>query len=96
MVSLRSPRLWVTATIPSNVYLPEATTIPFTVDIPSASICMSLPKWNTQFLYNLGKEHRVLQAIKFRIDGTYHYWAEVHPNNIEQLKIAMSVRDLSL
>lgn len=92
MVNLRAPRLWTTATIPSNVYLPEATTISFAVDVPGVTVCMCLPKWNTQFLYNQGKEHPVLQASKFRIDGTYHYWAEVHPDNIEQLRIAILVR----
>lgn len=96
MVNLRAPRLWAITTIPSNVYLPEATTISFAVDVPDLSVCMCLPKWNTQFLYNQGKEHHVLQAGKFRIDGTFHYWAEVHPDNIEQLKVAVSVRRLSL
>ncbi|KAF8554692.1 hypothetical protein OG21DRAFT_1508579 [Imleria badia] len=94
MVNLRAPRLWTTATIPSNVYLPEATTISFSVDIPGVSVCMCLPKWNTQFLYNQGKEHPILQAGKFRIDGTYHFWAEVHPDNIEQLRVAILAGDV--
>lgn len=95
MVNLRSSRLRASATIPSNVYLPEATTISFAVDVPELSISMCLPKWNTHFLYNQGKEYHIAQAGKFRLDGTYHYWAEVHPDNIEQLKIAIVVRRLS-
>lgn len=94
MVNLRATRLWAIATIPSNVYLPEATTISFAANVPELSVCMRLPKWNTQFLYNQGNEHHILQARKFRIDGTYHYWAEAHPDNIEQLRVAISVRPL--
>lgn len=96
MVNLRAPRLWATTMIPSNVYLPEATTISFTIDVPDLSVCMCLPKWNTQFLYNQGKEHHVLQVGKSSINGSYHYWAEAHPDNVEQLKVAISVRRLSL
>lgn len=77
------------------MYLPEATTISFAVDVPGLSVCVSLPKWNTLFLYNQGKEHPILQAGKFRIDGTYHYWTEVHSDNIEQLKVTISVCHLS-
>ncbi|KAG8213869.1 hypothetical protein J3R82DRAFT_10613 [Butyriboletus roseoflavus] len=96
MVNLRATRLWAMATTPSNVYLPEATTISFAADIPELSVCMCLPKWNTQFLYNQGNEHHILQARKFRIDGTYHYWAEVHPDNIEQLKVAILAGDVAM
>lgn len=95
MINLRAPRLWAMATIPSDVYLPEFTTISFAADIPELSVCICLPKWNTQFLYNQGEEHHIMQAGKFRIDGTYHYWAEVHPDNIEQLKVTILVRCLS-
>ncbi|KAG6372334.1 hypothetical protein JVT61DRAFT_7774 [Boletus reticuloceps] len=96
MVNLRAPRLCVSATIPSNVYLPEATTFSFAVDVPGLSICICLPKWNTQFLHNQGKEHPILRAGRFRIDGTYHYWAEVHPDNIEQFKIAILAGDVTI
>ncbi|KAF8135489.1 hypothetical protein EV363DRAFT_1395990 [Boletus edulis] len=96
MVNLRAPRLWVSATIPSNVYLPEATTFSFAVDVPGLSICICLPKWNTQFLYNQGKEQPILRAGRFRIDGSYHYWAEVHPDNTEQLKIAILAGDVTI
>ncbi|KAG9316547.1 hypothetical protein JVU11DRAFT_2597 [Chiua virens] len=96
MVSLRAPRLWTFSKIPSSVYLPEATTISFAVEVPEISVSISLPKWNTHFLYNQGKEHHVLQAGKFRADGTYYYWAEYHPDNIEQLKLAISASDVAM
>lgn len=92
MINLQSTCLRAVATIPSNVYLPEAMTIAFAVDAPELSVSMCLPKWNTQFLYGQGKDCHILQTGKFCIDGTYHYWAEVHPDNIEQLRVAISVR----
>ncbi|KAF9241526.1 hypothetical protein BU15DRAFT_87119 [Melanogaster broomeanus] len=94
MVNLRAPRLCTIVTIPSNNYRPEATTISFSVDVPDLFVSISLPKWNTQSLYNHGKEHRILHAGTFRVDGTYHYWAEVHPENLEQLKLGICARDV--
>jgi hypothetical protein len=92
MVNLRAPRLCILVTIPSKTYLPEATTISFTVEVPALFVSISLPKWNTQSLYNQGKDHRILHTGTSRIDGTYHYWAEAHPDNLEQLKLGISVR----
>ncbi|KAF9227418.1 hypothetical protein BS17DRAFT_747957 [Gyrodon lividus] len=96
MVNLRAPRLCTLVTMPSNAYRPEATTISFTAEVPDFFVSISLPKWNTQSLYNQGKEHRILHADTFRIDSTYHYWAEVHPDNLEQLKFGISARGITL
>ncbi|KAH7888759.1 hypothetical protein F5I97DRAFT_2055646 [Phlebopus sp. FC_14] len=95
MVNLRAPRLCISVSIPANIFRPEATTITFMVDVPDIMVSMALPRWNTQSLYNQGKEYRVLHAGTFRLDASYHYWAEVRPENIEQLKLGILVRDVS-
>ncbi|KAH7913899.1 hypothetical protein BJ138DRAFT_527505 [Hygrophoropsis aurantiaca] len=87
MVTIRAPRLSNHVTIPSNKYRPDATTIPFTLNVSDVLISLSLPKWNTQFLYAPGHEHRVLHADSFRVNASYHYFADVHPEHIEQLKL---------
>jgi len=78
-------------TIPLNSYRPEASLIPFLVEISDLIALVSLPKWNTQSLYNQGKEQQVLRARLFRIQALYYNWAEVHPDKVDQLKLHISV-----
>ncbi|KAG0707320.1 hypothetical protein DFH29DRAFT_995117 [Suillus ampliporus] len=89
MVTIRAPRLKTEVTLPSNKYRPEATSIPFSIDVPDVTVFLSLPRWNTQYLYNSGKEYRILHAATFRITSSYYYWGEVHAENIDQLKLTV-------
>lgn len=90
-MTIRAPRLNIQVTIPSNKYQPEATSIPFVVDVPDVNVYMSLPRWNTQYLYNSGKEHRIIHAATFRITSSYYFWADVQADNIDQLKLTVEV-----
>ena len=92
LVTIRAPRLTTKVIIPSNKYHPEATTIPFSLVVSDVLVCLSLPRWNTQFLYAPGREHRFIHAESFQVDASYHYFAEVHPENIEQLRLNITVR----
>lgn len=65
--------------------------IPFSVEIPDLIASVSLPKWNTQSLYNQGKEQRVLRARLFCIQASYYNWAAIHPDKVDQLKLHISV-----
>lgn len=91
LVTIRAPNSSTEVTIPSNKYQPEATSIPFVIDVPDVTVYISLPRWNTQYLYNLGKEHRVIHAATFRVASSYYFWAEVQPDNIDQLKLTVEV-----
>jgi hypothetical protein len=44
-----------------------------------------------QYLYNAGKEHRVIHAATFRIASSYYFWAEIQAENIDQLKLTVEV-----
>ncbi|KAH7927135.1 hypothetical protein BV22DRAFT_1193843 [Leucogyrophana mollusca] len=95
LVTIRAPRLTTKVIIPSNKYHPEATTIPFSLVVSDVLVCLSLPRWNTQFLYAPGREHRVIHAESFQVDASYHYFAEVHPENIEQLRLNITTNGVS-
>ncbi|OJA20857.1 hypothetical protein AZE42_02968 [Rhizopogon vesiculosus] len=95
LVTIRAPSLSTEVTFPSNKYQPEATSIPVVIDIPDVTVSLSLPRWNTQYLYNSGKEHRVLHAATFRITSSYHFWAEVQPENIDQLKLSVETSEVA-
>jgi hypothetical protein len=92
LVTIRAPSLSTEVTFPSNKYQPEATSIPFVIDIPDVTVSLSLPRWNTQYLYNSGEEHCVLHAATFRVASSYYFWAEVQAENIDQLKVTVEVR----
>ncbi|KAG1858104.1 hypothetical protein F4604DRAFT_1684988 [Suillus subluteus] len=89
LVTIRAPRLNIQVTLPSNKYRPEATSIPFVVNVPDVNVFLSLPRWNTQYLYNSGNEHRIIHAATFRITSSYYFWADVQPDNIDQLKLTV-------
>ncbi|KAG1765509.1 hypothetical protein EV702DRAFT_1283104 [Suillus placidus] len=89
LVTIRAPRLNIQVTFPSHKYRPEATSIPFVVDVPDVNVFLSLPRWNTQYLYNSGKEHRIIYAATFRVTSSYYFWADVQADNIDQLKLTV-------
>ncbi|KAI6157760.1 hypothetical protein BKA82DRAFT_130576 [Pisolithus tinctorius] len=93
--TLRAPRLHSVVTIPSNTYRPERSTIPLSVDVPNLAVSMSLPKWNTQSLYNLGKEQQVLHARTFRLVASYNSWSEVRSDHVDQIKLDIFLTGVS-
>ncbi|KAG1839020.1 hypothetical protein DFJ58DRAFT_813100 [Suillus subalutaceus] len=95
LVTIRAPRLNIQVTLPSNKYRPEATSIPFVVNVPDVNVFLSLPRWNTQYLYNSGNEHRIIHAATFRITSSYYFWADVQPDNIDQLKLTVETSNVA-
>lgn len=91
----RAPRLRCVATIPSNTYHPETSTIPFSIDVPDLAISVSLPRWNTQSLYNHSKEQQVFHSRTFRLQASYDSWSEVRSDHIDQIKLDISLADVS-
>ncbi|KAF9070624.1 hypothetical protein BDP27DRAFT_1401949 [Rhodocollybia butyracea] len=85
-------RLRFNTTIPSNVYRPESTTVPFAIDMPDASLKLSLPRWNTNALHAPKEGNTLARLGPSRIDGSYLYFSEVHEEHIEQLALAIKVR----
>ena len=82
------PKLTHKAYIPSNTYRQEATSIPFFLEVSDLSFVLSLPRWNTR-ASNHG--NRLGNAGFFRMDASYLYFAEVHPEYVEQLKLDITV-----
>ncbi|CAA7261639.1 unnamed protein product [Cyclocybe aegerita] len=92
MISLRGPHLKNSTTIPSNVFRPESTPIPFTVIAPDLSACFFLPRWNTHALPTLKDGIPLFTTELFQINASYRYFAEVHDENVEQLKLDISMK----
>lgn len=81
----------ISATIPSNVYRPESTTIPFSLDVPNVSLKLSLPRWNTNALHAPKDGNTLAKVGSFRLEGSYMYFAEVHEEHIERLQLMIMV-----
>lgn len=92
LFTIRGPRLRHQARIPSNIFRPEATTIPFFVEASDASLTLSVPRWNTHALHAPQQGNSIGSAGSFRIDASYRYFAEVREDNVEQLRLDFSVR----
>lgn len=88
---MRGNSLKTDATILSNTFRPEATTIPFCVIAPDVFIDLSLPRWNTHALHSPADGNSLAKVGLLRIDGSYRYFAEVRNDYVEQLKLTFTV-----
>ncbi|KAH7874742.1 uncharacterized protein C8R40DRAFT_1171340 [Lentinula edodes] len=92
--TLAGVRFSFNTTIPSNVYRPESTTVPLSIDVPDVSLKLSLPRWNTNALHAPKKGNTLAKVGSFHMDGSYLYFADFHEEHVEQLVLTMKVRDI--
>ena len=89
---MRGVTLQTAVTVPFTKYRPSATTVSFWVEIPDVTVSLTLPRWNTRSLYS--RPHRSSDIGRigfFRLDASHCYYAEVHPENIDQLSLEFTV-----
>lgn len=92
LLSLCGASLTNNVTIPLTKYRPDSTTVSFTLEGDDIGVIMTLPRWNTRSLY--AKPHRsneISRAGHLRLDASYCYFSEIHPENIDQLKLKILV-----
>lgn len=89
---MRGPTLRTSATILSNTFRPESTSIPFTVSAPGLVGNFSLPRWSTHALYAQKDGISLFKTESFNINGSYRFFAEVRDEHVEQLKLDFNVR----
>ncbi|KAK0486085.1 hypothetical protein IW261DRAFT_776549 [Armillaria novae-zelandiae] len=94
ILTIRGPSLRNATTIPSNIFRPEATTIAFCVEAPNISLTLSLPRWHTHALH-APEDGNHIGALDLQLDGSYRYFADVREDNIEQLKLVFSIRNVA-
>ncbi|KAK1218471.1 Macrophage colony-stimulating factor 1 receptor [Marasmius sp. AFHP31] len=88
-------RLKSRTVIPSNVFRPDWTKISFSVDVPDVELRLSLPRWNVNALHAPKEGSSLAKVESFTIDGSYLYYAEVHEENVEQLKLNFDARNVA-
>jgi hypothetical protein len=92
LFTLRGNTLRSAVDIPSDVFNPSSTTIPFSVEVPSLDIDLGLPRWNTNWADGDRLRGHLGRITSLKLDGSYMYHAEVTPSNLEQLDLHIKVR----
>ncbi|KAI0342100.1 hypothetical protein BDW22DRAFT_1358216 [Trametopsis cervina] len=95
LLSLHGAILRQTVSIPLTKYRPDCTMVSFTTEAPDVMVSLTLPKWNTRSLY--AQPHRsssIGRIGRFQLDASYCYFGEVHPENIDQLKLMFAGTDV--
>ncbi|KAJ7251502.1 hypothetical protein B0H12DRAFT_1296299 [Mycena haematopus] len=95
LLTARGTRLKNVTEIPSDTFRPESTTIAFSVEIPDVSLNLSLPRWNTWALHAPQDGNSIAKARVLKLDGFFRYCSEVRDDNIEQLKLTITGRDVA-
>ncbi|GJE95456.1 hypothetical protein PsYK624_116400 [Phanerochaete sordida] len=81
--------------VPMTKFRPETTKVIFWIEGCDVQARLTLPRWNTRSLYSGLHRNSDLGRIGFlRLDASYSYFADVHPENIDQLKLSFQTHDV--
>ena len=95
LLTLHGTRLVNSVQIPLTKYRPISTAISFTIDAPDISVRLSLPRWNTHSIYPIPQRTDIGRIGNFHLDASYRYFADVHPENIDQLVLDFMVSQVN-
>ncbi|EIN11333.1 hypothetical protein PUNSTDRAFT_98433 [Punctularia strigosozonata HHB-11173 SS5] len=77
-----------------NRFRPESTLVPLWIESPGVAVHLTLPKWNTHSMDGDAHAGEIGTIGFLRLDGSYRYFAEVRDNNIEQLKLSFTTKNM--
>ena len=80
--------------MPFTKYRPEASTVSFWLEVPDVFVDLSLPRWNISSLYPTPDRSQVGRIGMLNMNGSYRYFAEVKPDNIDELKLQFTGKDV--
>ncbi|THH30793.1 hypothetical protein EUX98_g3395 [Antrodiella citrinella] len=94
LVTLRGARLKNGVRIPLNRYRPMTTTVTFWLDGPTVNVFMTLPRWNSHTLFPSPHRSHIGRVGHFFLDASFQYYADVSPENIDNLKLSITAHDV--
>ncbi|KAJ7072266.1 hypothetical protein C8F01DRAFT_1205872 [Mycena amicta] len=95
LLTARGTRLRSATHIPSDNFRPESTTVTFSVEVPDIAVNLSLPRWNTWALHAPKEGTSIGKVRILKFDGSYRYFSDVAEDHVEQLKLGITVRDIT-
>ena len=87
LLTLRGALLHNGVKIPLAQYRPIANTVSFWIGAPNIDVFMTLPRWNSHSLFPSPHRSYIGHVGHFYLDSSYRYFAEVSPENIDNLKL---------
>ncbi|KAI0743929.1 hypothetical protein C8Q80DRAFT_1355680 [Daedaleopsis nitida] len=94
LLTLRGTHFTHGAYMPFTKYRPEATTVSFWLEAPDVFVDLSLPRWNISGLYQNPDRSQVGHIGMLNMNGSFRYCAEVKEENVDQLKLDFTGRDV--
>jgi hypothetical protein len=94
LLTMRGARLNTMAEIPSTVFRPQYTTIPFWVEGPGVTFSLTLPRWNTHSLFATSRIIDFGRLGFLQVDASFLYYSDTRPEHIDRLKLDIFVRTL--
>ena len=94
LLTLRGTRFSLGAHMPFVKYRPEASSVSFWLEVPDVYVDLSLPRWNTSSLYATPDRSQVGRIGMLNLHGSYRYYAEVKPDNVDQLKLDFAAKNV--
>lgn len=88
---LRGHLLRTGVEVPSNVFRPQHTTVPFWIEVPGVELSLTLPKWNTHSTFASSRTTDFGRAGFVRVDSSFMYFSEARPDYIDRLKLDIQV-----
>jgi tRNA A37 N6-isopentenylltransferase MiaA len=83
--------LSIEARIPSVKYRPMSSTVHFSVEGAPLDVKLTLPNWNTNALLTTKATQSVGQIGSVVVGGSFMYFSDVVPGNVDVLKIDANV-----
>jgi hypothetical protein len=92
LLTLRGATLHNENIIMSDKFRPAWTSFPFSIDAPDVTLSLTLPKWSTHRLQTMEPITKLMTVGLLRLDGSYLYFSDVREENVDQLRLNITVR----
>lgn len=89
LLTIRGGSLNTSVEIDSTTFRPISSVVPFSFMTPELMVSLTLPRWNTHSM-NLRPE--VGRIGELSITGSYRYFSDVRPDNVDKLHLNIDVR----
>ena len=76
----------------SDKFRPSWTSFPFSIVAPDVTLSLTLPKWSTHRLQTMEPITKLMTVGLLRLDGSYLYFSDVREENVDQLRLNITVR----
>ncbi|KAH9929533.1 uncharacterized protein BXZ73DRAFT_47994 [Epithele typhae] len=94
LLTLHGTHFTLGAQMPFTKYRPDVTTVSFWLEVPDVYVDLSLPRWNIFSMFATPDRSQVGRIGMLNMNGSYRYFAETKPDNVDQLTLNFTGRDL--